>query len=599
MLGLATGVFVQPRFGASESRLSIRGSGLQRTFHQRGLLLLADGIPINTADGSGDFQSIDPTLADHVVVYRGANGHALGAANLGGAINVVSPTGHTASLMDVRTEGGAFGYLRGSLSSGAVRGAWDVWGGASVSTSEGFRDHARSQDQRVQGNVGYRLSEALENRLFVGVVNTDSELPGSLTRAQWEDNPEQAAVANMSGDQHRDFKLFRAADRVTWSDGIQRVETAISYSYKDLFHPIFQVIDHVTNDGLGSVRYEYGGEVHRFTALVTHHMGVTHAQQFINVNGESGTQTADGYQRSANSALDLGDEMQVAELTLISVGVQLARAARDFRDEFLGNGDQSDSFSYRAASPRIGLRQITSAQSQIFANVSRSFEPPSFGEIVPVGTAPGLLDLQAQTATTAEVGTRGAYERAGWDVSVYHAWIHHELISYQIAPGQTRTLNADRTRHAGIEFGGDLIPIEDLYADGSIHLRASYLLNWFRFDDDAQFGNNQIAGVPPQAIRGEALYEFMSGWYVGPTAEAASSGYIDHSNSTQAPGWGLLGAKAGYRTANGVSAWIEGRNLLDKNYVATYGVLTTATAASQAYNPGDGRAVYAGLGWRW
>ena len=83
----------------------------------------------------------------------------------------------------------------------------------------------------------------LENRLFVGVVNTDSELPGSLTRPHWEDNPEQAAVANVSGDQHPDLKLFRAADRVTWSDGIQRVETAISYSYKDLFHLIFQVID--------------------------------------------------------------------------------------------------------------------------------------------------------------------------------------------------------------------------------------------------------------------------------------------------------------------------------------------------------------------
>jgi iron complex outermembrane receptor protein len=36
-LGLATGVFVQPRFGAEESRLSIRGSGLQRSFHGRGL----------------------------------------------------------------------------------------------------------------------------------------------------------------------------------------------------------------------------------------------------------------------------------------------------------------------------------------------------------------------------------------------------------------------------------------------------------------------------------------------------------------------------------------------------------------------------------
>ena len=56
-LGLATGVFVQPRFGAEESRLSIRGSGIQRTFHGRGLLLMQDGAPINLADGSFEGQA--------------------------------------------------------------------------------------------------------------------------------------------------------------------------------------------------------------------------------------------------------------------------------------------------------------------------------------------------------------------------------------------------------------------------------------------------------------------------------------------------------------------------------------------------------------
>ncbi|MDO9320019.1 MAG: Plug domain-containing protein, partial [Pseudomonas sp.] len=63
-LGLATGVFVQPRFGAEESRLSIRGSGLNRTYHGRGLLLMQDGAPINLADGSFDFQTLEPLATD-------------------------------------------------------------------------------------------------------------------------------------------------------------------------------------------------------------------------------------------------------------------------------------------------------------------------------------------------------------------------------------------------------------------------------------------------------------------------------------------------------------------------------------------------------
>ncbi|NBQ54000.1 MAG: Plug domain-containing protein, partial [Proteobacteria bacterium] len=73
-LDYAPGVFIQPRFGSEESRISIRGSGLQRTFHGRGLKLLQDGVPINLADGSFDFQAIEPLASKAVEVFRGSNG---------------------------------------------------------------------------------------------------------------------------------------------------------------------------------------------------------------------------------------------------------------------------------------------------------------------------------------------------------------------------------------------------------------------------------------------------------------------------------------------------------------------------------------------
>lgn len=41
-LQTSSGVYVQPRQGSEESRLSIRGSGIQRTFHLREIMLLQD-----------------------------------------------------------------------------------------------------------------------------------------------------------------------------------------------------------------------------------------------------------------------------------------------------------------------------------------------------------------------------------------------------------------------------------------------------------------------------------------------------------------------------------------------------------------------------
>jgi len=102
MLGWSPGVFIQPRFGSEESRLSIRGSGLQRTFHLRGIKLLQDGVPINQADGGGDFQAVEPLALRYIEVFRGANALSYGSTTLGGAINFVSPSGYDAFPFQAR-----------------------------------------------------------------------------------------------------------------------------------------------------------------------------------------------------------------------------------------------------------------------------------------------------------------------------------------------------------------------------------------------------------------------------------------------------------------------------------------------------------------
>src|SRR5690606_751465 len=59
-LDYTPGVFAQPKWG-EDARRSIRGSGWSRYYHMRGIALYQDGVPLNNADGSTDFQWIDPT----------------------------------------------------------------------------------------------------------------------------------------------------------------------------------------------------------------------------------------------------------------------------------------------------------------------------------------------------------------------------------------------------------------------------------------------------------------------------------------------------------------------------------------------------------
>ena len=173
-LGYTAGVFIQPRFGADEARLSIRGSGLQRTFHLRGIQLLQDGVPLNLADGGGDFQSIDALTSDYIEVYRGANALHYGAATLGGAINFVSPTGHTAPRVQARAEGGSFDYQRAQLALAGHHAAYDGYLSLNYAHSDGYRAHAAQENLRLSGNLGVRLRDDLETRFYVYLVDADS-----------------------------------------------------------------------------------------------------------------------------------------------------------------------------------------------------------------------------------------------------------------------------------------------------------------------------------------------------------------------------------------------------------------------------------------
>jgi iron complex outermembrane receptor protein len=118
------GVMIQPRFGyvADESRLSIRGSGLRNNYHLRGVTLLLDGFPLNYADGFGEFEAAEMLAAKRIEVYKGANALRFGVNSLGGAINLVTRTGEDNSLLETRSEGGSFGFMKHRVATGQVYG---------------------------------------------------------------------------------------------------------------------------------------------------------------------------------------------------------------------------------------------------------------------------------------------------------------------------------------------------------------------------------------------------------------------------------------------------------------------------------------------
>lgn len=594
ILAYVPGVITQPRMG-DDARVSIRGSGLSRAYGIRGISLYLDGVPLNTADGLMDFFEIDPSAYRYVEVFKGANALRYGSNALGGAINLVTPSGRDASPVDARIDGGSFGYIKGQASTGGVAGAFDYFVTVSAQSIDGYRDHSNGNALRGNFNVGYQFSPNIETRFYVTGAKTNQRIPGEVTKAGALNSPRSANAFWVFSDQQRNVDSVRISNKTTVNLGQTVLEFGAFYNWRHVDHPIFQYLDYTVDDVGGFVRAtddrSIGGIRNRLIVGGTIHNGTIDTNQYVNVAATKGALTTSMVDKPKNLSLYAEDSLYVQPNLALIGGIQYLHASRARRDRFLSNGDQSGKPSYDLWSPRFGILWDAKPDVQVFANISRSAEVPSYD--ANVITNP---NLKPQRATTYEIGTRGRSGGIGWDVSLYRSELKNELQCLTTGPfSACSIINAGKTVHQGLEagLGADI----ELSGSGDkLTLTAAYTYNDFNFDGDVRYGDNELPGVPKHYLRAEALYKHPSGIYAGPNVEWAPGHYFaDNANSLTVDPYALLNLKIGYDTGKRWSIYIEGRNLTNKHYISTVATAGVADATSELFNPGTGRAVFGGL----
>lgn len=589
-LRLSPGVIADPRF-AEEVRLSIRGSGLSRGFHMRGVVLRLDGAPVNLADGAGDFQEIDPLAANRIEVFRGANGLRYGAASLGGAVNLATPTGRDVEApLALRLEGGSFETARANLRFGWAGDAFDLFGSATQANAEGFRDQLKTQSTRLSFNGGWR-HDRTETRATLNLNEINQEIPGALTLAQALANPGMANPGSVAGDQARDVRSTRASLRRLFPLGGASAEIGAWGFAKSLYHPIFQVVDHDSVDwGLfARAEGESDGVLRRWTLGAAYTRGENDARQFVNLAGREGalTQAADQDAQTWEAYGEL--ELGVTEAVSALIGAQAIQTERIYRRTVPSalSGDAT----FTAFNPKLGFLWRAREDVTIYGNLSRSFEAPTFSEYVQAGA---IQPVRAQRAWTAEIGARGRAGPLVFDVALYRAHVEDEMLQYSVDPSHpAATFNADDTIHAGLEAFAQWEALAT--RAGTLTLAGAYTWSDFRFDGDAQYGDNDLAGAPQHQLHGEMTWRSHHGWFVSPNVNWVPEGVtVDYANTTEAPGYAVWGLSAGVDIGH-ARIFLDARNLTDERYVATFSTATLATPASALYFPGETRALYAGV----
>jgi|GEM_PF-163028 len=620
MLRYVPGVWAESSAGGDELFISSRGSNLDAIDYDRnGVKLLQDGLPITAADGNNHNRVVDPLSVRYAVAARGANALTYGASTLGGAIDFVSPTARNSAPVSVLFNSGSHGPFNGRATVGAAGERLDGLLTVEGRQWDGYRDHSSQKRWGLYSNAGWKVSDAVDVRVFGTYLDNSLLLPDALTRDEVSADPNQASSAALGGNYGKDLTSARAAARLTWTPGANRsLMVGVSYEAQSLYHPIvdkilvdfdgdgpmppvevFSLLIDTDHRDLGAVvRYGHVVGAHDLVMGVNYGSGSVEGGNYLNDGGRPNGLREHVDNRAEGIEAYLMDRWRASDRWTLVFGAQYVGAGRDVRTTDATSGAVNNpKRRYEAINPRVGAIASLTPSVEAYGNVSRLFEAPTTFQMED-DVRGGDATLEPMSGRVAEVGLRSTPSQSlgtrwTWDITGYYSLIRDEILSVDDpdAPGTSLTTNVDRTVHAGIEALGSVsIPVGDRHR---IDPLVSLTINRFRFDDHPVYSNNSLPAAPTFAARGEALYRHAGGMHFGPTFDFVGKRYADFTNTYPVDGYALFGLRTGWSTQRW-ELFGEVRNVLDTDYIATVRVHNSAATGARALYPGSPRSVYIG-----
>ena len=629
----APGIIVEPVFGGVDHpRLAIRGSGLQRGTMPagRGIELRLDGLPMTFADTSFDFvEWIEPLSFGSVRTLRGGRGALVAGTALGGVIDFRGITGDGPIGATARSEAASFGGRRAQVSFGGGDDEASLYATGGWFKQDGFRDFNAQEAWRTYANANVALNDAVQLKTTFLWSDSRIELPGPQTLAQIAAGDRSAQPGNVRGDWQRRAERTRGTLGLAVDDGTTRFDIAGAYMQTDVDFRRRDIQIEVNRDWSATTRLAQdlalGGDTATLALDAVWQDGKRHQQLYLNGGGTIPTFTGSRGRLWADNNFDAGRLSMVASLRAflatrlaLDVAAGFARHDRRITDNFpVRQARPAAVFdrSYTGFNGVVVLNYGLASGLSLFGSASRIMEPPTFdllfinaagagaGNVLVDGANPRrplITNLDAQTATTAEIGLKGRLGPANLDLTLYRSWLQGEFVSSAdfVAQVVSSVGNADQTRRWGIEAAADAQLAQPGWQNGdSVNVDARWTFTEARFAGDPVFGNRRLPILPPHVIGLGLAYDAPRGLTGALFASIVpEGGFADYAGTLRADGYATIGARAALKLKV-VTLFIEGRNLTDKRYASTVIAAQNNLGGvdSSTFAPGEGRAMTFGI----
>jgi len=548
---------------AQDLQLSIRGFGSRSTFGIRGVRLIVDGIPATMPDGQGQAANVSLPSAARIEVLRGPLALLYGNA-AGGVVQVFTETGAREPTLALSSSAGPYGARRVGGTSLETAGDHSFTVDASSFRTDGYRAHSSASRDQLNAKWAWQWSGATRLDMVVNAFDQDALDPLGLTRAQWQQDPRQAPAIALTQDSRKYVRQKQAGAVLEHRFDEETALTLRAYlGERDLDNklsvPLAAQLPASSSGGIVVFERRYAGTAAqiarrfvlgesvtaRIVAGVEYDRMADDRQGYLNNAGVRGALRRDEDDRVANTdallqaSVDLGDRWSAI------TGVRSSRVRFETRDRYIapGNPDDSGALGYRATNPVAGLTWHVDRDLNVYANVGRGFETPTFTELAYRNGASGLnTALKAARGNHAELGAKWrAREGHSLEAAVFDIRTRDEIVVDTNVGGRSTFRNAGDTSRHGVEIA---------YAGqwtSAVRAAVSFTALTARFDN-----GKRLPGTPERSAFAEIVYSPRAGMHAAVEMVHVGRIFVNDINDDAAPAATLLNLRLGAKHRVGV-----------------------------------------------
>ena len=624
MLSSVPGLFLQSRYGDHDVRFSIRGFGSRSNSGVRGIRILLDDIPESEPDGQTRLEALDFNSIGRIEIVKG-NASSLYTNAPGGVANFMNDIEFDRSSLVQFNQLGSFGLSKNGFKAAIRTPKYRFLTTYSYINYDGYRQHNNENWHIV--NMILEATPSAHTKLTVLGYFVDGliKLPGSLTKAEFEQDPYQADPRSISRDEKRITTKGRIGIRynATFGGNLNNdieVTTFGTIKYFDRTAGDYRIINRY---GLGlSAKYinraTLGKRHNEFSVGGDLFSQPARTEYYQNINGAKGDQIEQLVSENiSNKGFYFSDNFEILpEKFFVLLTGRYDNVNYRQQEETLPS--RSDRRYFNAFTPKLAFNYKITPLISLYASYGLSFDAPANNEL----DSPDPIylfnqELNPQESQNVELGIKGNLFR--WDkicmrkliyeVTVFNIWLNNEIIPYEVL-GNVYYRNAAKTNRFGVEIGAQLEILKNF------NFGVTYTYSWFKYlsyeaktiEEDSlgnliesyrDFSGNIVPSVPVNNLYLTLSYAQpfckRHNFFVKASYQGISGLWVDDANSDKTNGYNLLNGLAGIDLRFGkfnIMASAGVNNIFNEVYV---GFTNTNSANKRFYEAGAPRDYFCNI----